>query len=87
MGAIVTGSEMVCVRCGCTESQPCVDQFGGACAWVIEGLCSACVTEEELALMGADNPSLPMSEDENDPIAVDPRAWARPEPKFRKVYT
>jgi len=48
-----------CVRCGCTESTPCLVDFG-TCSWFEEDLCTACVTPDELAelrsilLYGAD---------------------------------
>lgn len=31
-----------CTECGCTEFEPCVNDEGGTCSWVSEGLCSFC---------------------------------------------
>lgn len=33
-----------CSVCGCTETEPCVDDAGGTCSWVDaeRSLCSAC---------------------------------------------
>jgi len=38
--------EWKCRRCGCTEFDPCFT-VDGACSWVEENLCSACVTIED----------------------------------------
>ena len=38
-----------CKRCGCTEHTPCA----GGCQWVIDSLCTACLTEEETAIFVA----------------------------------
>jgi hypothetical protein len=40
----VTAAVGVCARCGCTESNACVDDLGRACWWVQPGLCSSCLT-------------------------------------------
>lgn len=34
-----------CRECGCTESSPCIDKFGQACAWVEDDLCSSCAPD------------------------------------------
>lgn len=49
-------NETVCIGCGCTERNACVDLAGEACRWVavsvdgMTGICSACAVKpiEEL---------------------------------------
>lgn len=66
----------VCERCGCTEFTPCSTRTG-PCSWVFKGLCSACATEEELAIF----------EHFRQAAAYAGLRWTRPsEPRFRKVY-
>jgi len=42
--AIVKGVR-TCRLCGCTDSKPCMDEFGLPCSWALPDLCSACVPE------------------------------------------
>jgi hypothetical protein len=34
-----------CRFCGCTETTPCVNEWGETCSWVAQDLCSACAGE------------------------------------------
>lgn len=38
--------ELICARCGCTESAACNDGFGGGCGWAASGVCTECVSDE-----------------------------------------
>lgn len=42
----------VCRKCGCTDTTPCVDEFGMPCSWVEPDLCSACASVGEQADLG-----------------------------------
>ena len=33
---------MRCAFCGCTDDDPCIDDWGNACSWISDGLCSEC---------------------------------------------
>jgi hypothetical protein len=62
----------ICEVCGCTEFDACRTPTG-PCFWVSKGLCSACASDEDLALFAQQQPM--------------PGKWQRPaEPRFRKVY-
>lgn len=41
-------TEEKCRVCGCTENTACVGGPFGACWWVEEDLCSACVEKDEI---------------------------------------
>ncbi len=81
-----------CARCGCTEDFPCVSPAGDAtCCWVLPpsnnlaGLCSACATEEELAMfehvaeVEANKQTELQLIRESDPRQPE-------EPRFRNIY-
>lgn len=38
-----------CIRCGCTQSNACIDENGEGCHWAQLSICSACCTPEEAA--------------------------------------
>lgn len=42
---------MICQRCGCSELNPCINPFGETCGWILPGLCSFCLTEQEIELV------------------------------------
>ena len=41
---------MKCRRCGCSEFNPCLNQWGEACAWAAPELCTFCVTDREFEI-------------------------------------
>lgn len=42
---------MTCQRCGCSELNPCLGSYGSTCAWAIPGLCTFCLSDEEMELL------------------------------------
>ena len=41
---------MICRRCGCSEFNPCLNQWGEACAWAAPEICTFCVTDREFEI-------------------------------------
>lgn len=48
---------MKCKRCGCSDRQPCRQQLANGrvipCSWVVSELCSACLTQDEQAIIAS----------------------------------
>ena len=44
-----------CLRCGCTELEPCIGDAGETCAWIsdLADVCTGCATPEELEGMAS----------------------------------
>jgi len=64
---------MTCLQCGCSEIDPCEDVLrGGPCAWVVPGLCSACVPPDpELLLASLPRDGRPHVFDEDGDFSLD----------------